>query len=918
MELDKRYIIGIDLGTTNSAVSYVDLLTDQNQSIQLFRIPQLIGPGEFAPLKSLPSFLYIPGQYDISADTAVLPWKNEDDNFSGAFARDHGAKVPARLVASAKSWLCHSGVDRHAAILPWGSGSEINKISPIDAASAYLKHIRRAWNHAKGDDADLYLENQMIIITVPASFDEVARDLTLEAANRAGLGVVTLIEEPLAAFYNWLIRNEHRWNELVQPNELILVCDVGGGTTDFTLITLRESEGTPRFERIAVGDHLILGGDNIDLALARRLEAGLKGKRKSGLSGDRWKTLCHQCRHAKEQILDNRVDSKKIILMGTGGKLISNTISGTLDRDEVEDIVLNGFFPIVEPEIEPAGSTRKGITEFGLPYEQEAAITKHIGLFLERHRHNVVALLHKKDPIPDLILFNGGTLKAPVVQERIRAAIRHWFGCDDTLELPRVLKNSNLDLSVALGASYYGLVKSGRGIRVGSGSARAYYLGIQSPIKEKPRAICLVERGLDEGSHIVLEDRKFEVLTNKPVSFDIYSSSFRSGDVCGDLIEIDTSLTSLPPLHTVVRYGKKAAHTAIPVRIEAAYTEIGTLKLICQSIKSDHSWQLQFQLRDRADQSSIVEEDIFEEKEVGAVIESIKQVFTNQIDQNGLKSLSRGISDIIKRPKEKWPLSFIRSMADELLNHIPKHGICNQYENRWLNLMGFSLRPGFGDGFDEHRIRQIWKLFKIGPLHTKNLQVRLEWWIFWRRVAGGLKSGQQRQFIQDLSVSMFAAKSKIPRQEKLEIWMAVANLERLLVKDKLKWGRQLLKEINPGKAAPQELWSLARIAARELLYGPADRVIPPEEAAVWIKTLLKQKWSNPKLVGNALLQMARKTGDRVRDLDQSVLDAVMDWLSQEDEFKDHLKILNQVTPMEKQEVHRIFGESLPSGLVLRT
>ena len=551
MRTDKHYIIGIDLGTTNSAVSYVELQTPGERRIRIFRIPQMTGAGEFSRLPVLPSFLYIPGTYDIAKEAIAIPWNTDDDTFVGAFARDHGAKVPARLVSSAKSWLCHSNVDRKARILPWGSDDEVFKVSPVQATAAYLKHVRNAWNNEKGDEPDLYLENQILVITVPASFDEVAREMTLEAASLAGLSHVTLLEEPLAAFYNWLIRHEHHWGDFVKPDELILVCDVGGGTTDFTLITLREADGSPRFERIAVGDHLILGGDNIDLALARHIETNLSKKRLS-LSGDRWKTLCHECRQSKESILDGEIDSKRITIMGEGGKLIGGTLSATLTRKDVEETILEGFFPLARAQSDPRDVDRKGITEFGLPYAQDPAVTRHLGRFLERHREDIATILHKDRCAPDLILFNGGSLKSEVVQERIRAAIRHWFDLDEDADLPRILENPEPDLSVALGASYYGLVKIGEGVRVGSGSARSVYLGVQAhgsegPVASKERkALCLVERGLDEGSHIELTDKKFEVLANQPVSFDLYSSSFRSGDRCGELVSVDDSLTPLP------------------------------------------------------------------------------------------------------------------------------------------------------------------------------------------------------------------------------------------------------------------------------------------------------------------------------------------------------------------------------------
>ena len=559
-----RYIIGIDLGTTNSAVSFVDLEVPEKdgiKNINLFHVPQLVGPGEWKGNTVLPSFLYIPGDYDIARDAISIPWETEVTSFAGVFARDHGAKVPARLVASAKSWLCHGDVDRKAAILPWGSGEDVRKVSPVQATSAYLRHIKNAWNAKCGDDEDRYLENQMIILTVPASFDEVARDLTLEAARMAGLHQVTLIEEPLAAFYSWLIKHENNWNLSVKPDELILICDVGGGTTDFTLIFLREVDGSPRFERIAVGDHLILGGDNIDLALAHHAETA-SGKKKISLNQDRWKALCHQCRQAKENIFNNKSESERITIMGEGRSLIAGTLSFELHRKDLEKTVLEGFFPLVKKQTGRSTEKRKGITEFGLPYEQEPAITYHIGQFLERHAQDVQNILGRK-PIPDLILFNGGSLKSAIIQERIRSAIRYWFGEDDQ-SVPRVLENPEPDLAVALGASYYGLVKTGKGVRVGSGSPRAYYLGVttQEADGDRKKAVCLVERGLDEGTHIELSDRQFEVLTNQPVSFDVYSSSYRSGDQKGDIIEVDDSFSTLPPIQTIVQFGKKGVKTA--------------------------------------------------------------------------------------------------------------------------------------------------------------------------------------------------------------------------------------------------------------------------------------------------------------------------------------------------------------------
>lgn len=924
---DKKYIIGIDLGTTNSAVSYVDLQQDQEPQIKIFRIPQLTGPGEFSSLPVLPSFLYIPGQYDISKDAVITPWEKSArqgiGNFVGAFARDHGAKVPSRLVSSAKSWLCNGDVDRHARILPWGAGDDVPRVSPVQATAAYLDHIKHAWNSRKGDDEEQFLEHQVVIITVPASFDEIARDLTVEAAATAGLHDITLLEEPLAAFYSWLIRHEGTWDRYVKENELIFICDVGGGTTDFTLISLKERKGSPRFERFAVGDHLILGGDNIDIALAKQVESHI-GRQNIGLTPDRWKALCHQCRQAKEDLLGGLSESKRITLMGAGSRLIAGTVSFDLKRHVVEQTALEEFFPVIDANAPQPRKPPRSDPGLGLPLEGEPAITRHIAGFLTRHRGDVEKQLHRSDARPDLILFNGGSLKPVVIQDRIRAAIRRYFN-EYGSEMPRILENPNPELAVAMGAAYYGLVKLGRGVRVGSGSARSYFLGIDRVAEDdrgpmEKSAICLVERGLEEGSGIELADRRFEVLTNQPVSFDMYSSSFRSGDRCGDLVKIDDSLTPLPPIQTIVQYGKKGVQKTIPVRIEADFSEMGTLSLWCRSLVTDHRWQLRFQLRKSESVPDVAEMSVFEAAITDQARARVRQAFSDSSDKEALQVLANEIVDIVERPREKWPLAFIRTLSDDLLELSKARMLGPEYESRWLNLTGFCMRPGFGDGFDVHRMKTLWKLYLRGPIHAKHAQVRSEWWILWRRVAGGMKSGQQRQFLQDLVPFLTAksqGKAKVSAQEQLEIWMALANMEQLFAKEKVKWGRVLISEIKPKKPKPQQFWALSRIGARQPLYGSVDRVIPPEEAASWIDALLSMNWRNPKPVGAALAQLARLTGDRARDIDAAVVQRIVDWMPKDDYFRTHKRLLTEIVPLEKQEESVIFGESLPTGILLR-
>ncbi|MCP3875692.1 MAG: hsp70 family protein [Desulfobacteraceae bacterium] len=927
--IDKQYVIGIDLGTTNSAVSYVDIaklkedssknnIFEKKQYLKIFNIPQLTGHGEFTKIPGLPSFLYIPGEYDISNEVLKHPWKKREDLFAGSFARDHGSKIPSRLVSSAKSWLCNLQTDRKAKILPWGSEG-FEKVSPVTATAEYLLHIKSAWNYFVKDE-DKFLENQFVVITVPASFNEEARDLTMEAVKMAGFGPsVTLLEEPLAAFYSWLIHNEANWQQFVNIDDLILVCDVGGGTTDLSLISLKQSdeEGTPRFERIAVGEHLILGGDNIDLELAKVVES--KFKAKANLTSDKWKTLIHRCREAKEQILEKGETSIRITIKGEGRSLISGTLAADLTQKEVETILVNKYFPDVESDSLHSLESGKEITDFGLPFERESAVTKHIIGFLEKHRDDVKKHL-LKEPLPDLILFNGGTLKPELVQKRIIQAIKKWFGATPA-GIPKILENKTPELAVGIGASYYGLVKQGQGVRVGSGSPRSYYLGVSVKKDKNPKAVCLVERGLDEGSVIDLSQMKYEVRANEPVGFDIYSSSYRSGDMAGDIIGIDDSMTPMTPIQTIIKFGKKSEKKMIPVTIGAEYTEMGTLSMYCHSGVSDHKWKLQFQLRDQQQLGQIVETQVYEDALISQACERIDHVFnTCKEPSQELKGITKFIEKVVAQKKGAWPLTFLRCVADKLigLQDTRKHSF--EHEERWLNLIGFCMRPGFGDAFDEDRVRKLWKIYLSGLVFEKSKQNRLEWWIFLRRIGAGLKAGQQRQFFQDISSLLLKVKNtkvRISPQEQIELWMAAGNMERLLVKDKIVLAKVLIPQLKPGKNQSNLLWTLSRLGARELLYGSIDRIVPPKEVVKWINRVMRIAWKKNDPVDNLIVQLSRKTNDRTRDIDQESKSKIIDWLSLRDTKEINIKIINEKQDIALKEKNIQFGEKLPAGLILK-
>jgi len=926
---DKQYVIGIDLGTTNSAVSFVDVsqlketmakggsAPDTNRLIKVFNVPQLTGLGEFTKISVLPSFLYIPGTYDISKEVLKHPWKKREDLFAGTFARDHGSKIPSRLVSSAKSWLCNSVVDRNARILPWGSQG-VEKVSPVTATAEYLAHIRSAWNHFVKDE-DQFLENQFVVITVPASFNEEARDLTMEAIRVAGLGnSVTLLEEPLAAFYSWLIRHESDWQESIKEDDLILVCDVGGGTTDFSLITVTASEGSPRFERLAVGDHLILGGDNIDLALARIIES--KFKSNESLTPDKWKTLCHRCREAKEKIFEDSERSVRITLKGEGRALISGTLAADLTRGDVETALRGQFFPDVDTSDLKDTDLGKEIADFGLPFEKESSVTKHIVRFLEKHRESIKNTLSKDSPMPDFILFNGGTLKPALVQSRIKEAIRRWFKTTDS-QKPEILENTSPELAVGVGASYYGLVKQGLGVRVGSGSPRSYYIGVTLESGNDSRAVCIVERGLDEGSVINLPEMAYEVRTNQPVSFDVYSSSFRSGDKAGSVITIDDSLTAMAPIQTIIKFGKNGEQKGIPITMGAEYTEMGTLAMYCRSTVSDHRWKLQFQLRDSGQEIESAETQVFDDDLIDMVCDRVEQIFCSKSGAGtDLKGIVKVIEGMVEQRKFNWPLSFLRRLADRLLAIESSRTISEGHEARWLNLTGFCMRPGFGDAFDGERARKLWKIYLSGLKSSKAVQNRLEWWIFIRRIAAGLKAGQQRQFYQDtasLLTSVKTGKGRLSPQELTELWMTAGNMERLLVKDKVVLAKALLPRLKPGKKQDRLFWTLGRFGARQLLYGSADRVVPPAEVSRWVRRIIKQKWKTQDPVQSLVAAVARKTGDRTRDVDAQIVSEIIRWLEENGADAALLKMVVEKTRIELKEKNSQFGERLPAGLVLK-
>jgi hypothetical protein len=607
-----RFVVGIDLGTTNSALAWVDRSIEEPGPIQVQDVPQLVNPGEVAPRPLLPSFLYMPGEVDFPAGSLALPWDAAPARVVGEVARRRGAENPSRVIASAKSWLSHAGADRRGSILPWGAPAEVPHISPVDASADYLRHLAAAFDReVAAGDPELALARQDVLLTVPASFDEEARELTLQAAAAAGLSQVTLLEEPQAAFYAWIDGLGDRWRRRVGVGDLILVCDVGGGTTDFSLITVAERDGELSLERVAVGEHILLGGDNMDLALARLLQQRLEA---AGHKVDTWQLqgLWHQCRLAKESLLgDPSQKERAVTLLGRGSKLIGGSITTSLTLDDVNQVLVDGFFPAVGSGDMPVRSRRVGLQELGLPYAADPAVTRHLARFLSRQASDATgAAPIRRGPggiaCPTHVLFNGGVMKADALRARVIAVLSGWLVQEGftALDERHVLDAPDLDRAVARGAAYYGLARHGRGIRIRSGAPRTYYVGVESAMPSVPglpapvKALCVVPFGMEEGTSASIAPLEFALTVGDPAEFRFFSSAVRKSDPVGAMVEdFGDDLEELSSLDVTLQVDGREGAT-VPVTLESRMTEIGTIELWCVARDGVQRWKLELNIRD--------------------------------------------------------------------------------------------------------------------------------------------------------------------------------------------------------------------------------------------------------------------------------------------------------------------------------
>ncbi len=929
-----RFLVGIDLGTTNTVVAYCEITDNLEQSeVSLFDIDQLIGPGEVVRKPLLPSFRYHPAVGQISPSDLTLPWENEpvsgdiSNVILGEWARELGAKVEGHQVSSAKSWLSHQAVDRSSDILPWAGAQDVDKVSPVIASASYLNHIRQAWNYRHPSNK---LEDQDVVVTVPASFDETARKLTLEAAQLAGLKKIVLLEEPQAVCYDWYARHQQTAADELKELPLILVCDVGGGTTDLSLIEASfSSQDELALDRIGVGEHLMLGGDNLDLALAHLAESRFNQSKK--LTAASLTKLIQQTRKAKENLLSaSAPEEVKITMLGSGSKLLGGTKSIGLSKQEVHQIALDGFFPLSDFSEVP-DKRRSAVVEFGLPYVADPAVSKHVAEFLTQHQQVARAALgiedDKQNAIPVGLLLNGGVFNSELVTERVTTLLSDWRGAPVT-----VLDNPHPDWSVALGAVAFGKARRGAQLKIGGGAARSYFLHLQEKNK-MGKALCLLAKGTEEGHEIRLSGRRFSLTLGEPVRFNLLTSTHdtltnNTAIQNGVMVDVDPDLFApLPPYITTLE-GEGAELQAnqkerVEVQLACQLTEVGTLKMECVSAEDDSKrWELEFEVRNKQTDDS---EQVKLHPKLNECKELIARLYSGNKKSAESKEIKTLAKDLEKKlgKRDEWDFTTLRQLFDTFAQGRKRRRRSEQHEKNWLRLAGFALRPGFGDPTDSWRIEQVWGLYQQN-IQFKNHQGWTDWWVFWRRIAGGLSQEQQETILADIAKYLHPGAMKNPQSAKAAQDMGYesmvrlsASLEHLEVEDKVLLATWFLsKAINHNQFEQAHWWAMGRLASRTPLYGSQHNVVPREQAEQWLPKLLEQNWQKEPMIAFAAVMICRKTGDRLFDISDDYREHVLAKLKQSKVPESWVSLVEEVKELSESESKRIFGDALPSGLTL--
>ncbi|MDA0658440.1 MAG: Hsp70 family protein [Planctomycetota bacterium] len=928
-----RYVVGIDLGTTNSALNFVDT-HEIPWRVRIFRIPQVIAPGEVERRETLPSFHFEPAVGEMAPQVLALPWRATATYVVGVLARDHSQASHGRVIVSAKSWLCHAGVDRTANILPWNALEGTHPISPVEASGRYLQHLHDAWNHAF---PEFPLAEQDVVVTLPASFDEIARELTIQAAAAAGLPKITLIEEPQAAFYAWVEQHRSNWNDHVALGQNILVIDVGGGTTDLTLIRVRRrnlpnDQGEIQFHRVAVGNHLILGGDNLDLALAHHVEQSIQGQ----LDSRNWENLLRQCRRAKEILLgDLPPEELTIHLAGTGSRIISEGHQIRITRDQVVTLLVDGFFPYAKLTDDPQAA-QSGFQEFSLPYAKDAAVTRYLAQFLRDHATDELA--HTVDDVravrPDIVLFNGGAFASPEIRARVVDVLCRWFSEANRPWSPQVLPNARLDQAVAHGAAYYGMVRRGQGERIAAGLARTYYLGINAT---PPQVVCLVPGTAEPGDSIVLEQPNFQLLVSQPAEFPLFVSSTRLADRPGQILDLDRDhMKPLPPIRTALQTGvRRSKSETVAVQLRADLTEIGTLELWCLSAQDERRWRLQFDARSAvatdivSQQSSGEAAGVWEESTWSKLESILVDTFGTKTGEKPSQVVRR-LSTAIGQHRNEWSLPLLRRIWETLLALKDGCRMSPQHESRWLNLVGFSLRPGYGMAVDDWRVAETWRIVQ-GKLVNSTAECRNEMWVLWRRVAGGLSAKHQKSLAEPFLSALRSSRKHwlssggvrvdigFQLHEAGELYRMLAALELLPRESKRELGNLFFDLIERKKWTSVHspwIWSVGRLGSRVPLYGPLNAVVASADAEKWIQRLMDIDPPDGTPIFLAMMQLARCTGDRQRDIGEGTRQRVLDWFAQRNVSPALSALVETIGEMNRDTQLDVWGDSLPPGLQL--
>lgn len=909
-----QFAVGIDLGTTHCALSWARL---DRPVVRSMAIPQLAAPGVVEASPLLPSFLYLASPGEIADGDRGLPW-GAPEHLVGRAARQLGAKVPNRLVASAKSWICHGGVDRKAAILPWNAPESDPHISPWAAQVEYLAHLEAAWRHAHPEAP---LADQDVVVTVPASFDEGARELTTQAAAAAGLGAVRLLEEPQAAFYDWLGTDPAEVDARLGDAKLVLVIDVGGGTTDLTLLRVRphdDTEGGGRIERIAVGGHLMLGGDNMDAALA--MFALTKANLPRPEDATIWSGLVQSAREAKERLLqggDDAPNEAVISIQSRGSRLVGNTRSITVDRAEATAVLLDGFLPYSGPADVAVRGGKAGLTTLGLPYTSDTAIARHVCTFLRRHAAAAAdagATIVDGLPRPDRVLLNGGVFNGSALVDRLMDVLAQWYGGETIARLD----HTSLDLAVAHGAVRSILARWGIGEAIAGGTARAYYIGVGAA-DGSARALCVAPRGLEPGTSVDVPDRVFDLVLDQPVSFPLFEYTGDHQDPPGALAEPSLELEPLPPLATVLRDATKTANAGpTMVTLRTMATDHGALEVFLVTVElPPRRWRLDFVLRREAPPvaAATASTDEIAADDLAAPVRAAIDAALTARDEAGAKQL-RAVIEKHLGPRGQWSAGTCRAVADACLARVDACKTSETHELNWLRIIGWCLRPGYGVRGDDARLDAMWRHRETGLAHASKAMWS-EWWIVWRRLAAGLDATRQRALFAELQPWLWRNESGKPpagphRHGPVEMMQLASALERVDAPTKVELGELLLAKIDKLGS----YWPLGRVGARMPLRGEPGDVVSPEVAERWLGKLLAIDLVTNDGASFAAAQLARMTGDATRDVSPAMRQSVIAALTRAKASASWIDMVMRPVELTEGDRARLLGDALPVGLRL--